>query len=281
MVQKFRSIPSLRTPPDFAASIEKHDIHLRAAIISEHKNCISSASEPFPMRKAFALLFLFSLTACTTTPSQTGGSNITLLLVALVLGAVIMYLVSRLYRKASLPVVRESSHTIVESMRRVFKVVFAEGQFNELYTFGETKKLLGFLPTTRKALVIIQAKVMIGYDFGKCVWEADEEAKTITLVTFPEPEIISIEPNYKYYNFEENIFNMMGGDDLNRIQVNGRKQVELAALNSHLPQIAADQMRLLLTEVVQGKQWNVQGVEKIKASVPPAIADKPADKPRL
>lgn len=219
------------------------------------------------MRKTVVLFILSSLTACTAIPVQQAGSNSTLLLlvVGLIVGGLMMFLIGKLYRKNSVPTVKESSHTVVESIRRVFKVVFAEGQFNELYTYGETKKLLGFLPTTKKALVIIQAKVMVGYDFAKVVWEANEEAKTIKLLQFPQPEIISIEPDYKYYDFDENIFNLLSGSDLNRIQKNGKKQVEQAALNSHLPSIAADQMRLLLTEVVQSKQWRLDGLEKISS----------------
>lgn len=221
------------------------------------------------MPKMAVLLLPLSLMACTAPPLQASGSGtLMLLLVGLVFGALVMFLLSRLYRKNSAPVAKESSHTIVESIRRVFKVVFAEGQFNELYTFEETKRLLGFLPTTRKALVIIEAKVMVGYDFSKCVWETDEQTKTIKMIQFPQPEIISIEPDYKYYNFDENIFNMMGGADLNRIQTNGKKQVERAALNSHLPTIAADQMRLLLSEMFQAKQWKVEGLEKIKVLPP-------------
>jgi hypothetical protein len=226
------------------------------------------------MRKMLLVFSLFGFTACTAGPVPVAGSNNTLLLlvIGLVLGAVVMFLLLKLYRRNSVPASRESSHTVVESIRRVFKVVFAEGQFNELYTFEETKKLFGFLPTTKKALVIIQAKVMVGYDFSKCVWEANEETKTIKLIRFPQPEIISIEPDYKYYDFDENIFNLMGGADLNRIQTNGKKQVEQAALNSHLPTIAADQMRLLLTEVVQNKRWRLEGLENVNSLPPSAPA---------
>lgn len=230
------------------------------------------------MDKILFIFLLLCLSACTDAPMQTAGSGSTLLLIAgLVLGAVVMYLFSRLYRKNSVPVVKETSHTVVESIQRVFKVVFAEGHFNELYTYGETKKLLGILPSTRKALVIIEAKVLVGYDFAKCVWQTDEESRTVKLIQFPEPEIISIEPDYKYYNFDENIFNMISGGDLNRIHKNGRKQVEQAALRSHLPKIAADQMRLLLSEVVQGKQWKIDGLEKISGFLP---ASKAADSER-
>jgi hypothetical protein len=212
------------------------------------------------------LLALFA-TGCATPVNASAAPDVMgLLVVGLALGAALMFLISRLIRSGKKQVVTESSHTIVESMRKVFKVVFAEGHFNELYNYEQSKKLFGFIPSKKGALVIIEAKVLVGYDFEKFVWETDEKTQTIKLVSFPAPQIISIEPNYKYYNFDENIFNLLGHDDLTRIQVNGKKQVELAAIKSHLPQIAADQMRTLLTEVVKSKNWRLENTDKIKES---------------
>ncbi|MGI8636502.1 MAG: DUF4230 domain-containing protein [Segetibacter sp.] len=188
---------------------------------------------------------------------------IPLLLIGLLLGALIAFLVLKLITKQNKSVVRESTHTVIESIRKVFKIVFAEGQLNELYNFEETKKLFGFLPSTKRALVIIEAKVLIGFDFEKCVWEADESNQKIKLISFPAPEILSIETDYKYYNFDEGIFNLLNREDLTRIQANGKKQVELAAIKSHLPKIAADQMRTILTEVVQSKNWQLEDSYKI------------------
>jgi xanthosine utilization system XapX-like protein len=206
--------------------------------------------------------FVYSTFFKRTTAPDTMG----LLVAGLVMGAVLMFLIWRLTGSAK-KVVKEDSHTVVESMRKVFKIVFAEGHFNELYNFEETKKLFGFIPSTKRALVIIQAKVLVGYNFEKCVWETDEVTKKIKLVSFPEPEIISIEPDYKYYNFDENIFNLLGREDLTRIQANGKKQVEQAAIQSHLPKIAAEQMRTLLTEVVQSRNWQLEDTYKITAGI--------------
>jgi hypothetical protein len=161
----------------------------------------------------------------------------------------------------------------VESMRRVFKIVFAEGHFNEIYTFEDTKKLFGFIPSTKRALVIIEAKVLVGYNFEKCKWEIDEKNQKLKILAFPEPEILSIEPEFKYYNFDENIFNLLSREDLTRIQTNGKKQVELAAIKSHLPRIAADQMRTLLLEVVQSKNWQIENIYKITESEAKLIED--------
>lgn len=210
----------------------------------------------------FIIGFFYS-TFFRPTVGAVGSNSMGLLLAGLILGAVIMLLVWKLINSGKKNITSENSHTVVESMRKVFKIVCAEGHFNELYNFEETKKLFGFIPSTRRALVIIEAKVLIGYDFEKCVWETDEVNQMIKLVSFPQPEIISTEADYKYYNFDENIFNMLGREDLTRIQANGKKQVESAAIKSHLPKIAADQMRMLLTEVVQSKNWQIEDTYKI------------------
>lgn len=218
---------------------------------------------------------LMTIIGCSPAYSQPAATNVTgLLIIGLVLGAVLMFLITRLLRPRKQAFAKENSHTIIESMRKVFKIVFVEGQFNELYTFEDTKKLFGFIPSTRRALVIIKAKVLVGYNFEKFVWETDEVNQKIRLISFPEPEILSVEPEYKYYNFDENIFNLLSRDDLTQIQANGKKQVELAAINSNLPKIAAEQMRTLLLEVIESKKWHLENIQTITAglknSIPPA-----------
>ena len=106
---------------------------------------------------------------------------------------------------------------------------------------------------------------MIGYDFEKCVWEKDEQNRKIKIISFPEPEILSLEPEFKYYYFEEDLFNLISREDLHRIQEAGKKQVMEAALNSGLTKIAADQMRTMLTEVITANRWGIEDVDKIKA----------------
>jgi hypothetical protein len=193
------------------------------------------------------------------------SNNIGLLIIGLLLGALIMFLLWKLWGAGRPRTIRESSHTVLESMRKVFKVVLSEGFFNELYNYEETKKLFRLIPSTKRALVIIQAKVLVGFDFEKCTWEVDEAQQKIRLLSFPDPEIVSIETDYKYYNFDEGIFNLLSREDLTRIQANGKKQVEAAALKSDLPRMAAEQMRTMLTEVVQSKQWQIENILKVTA----------------
>lgn len=210
----------------------------------------------------FLVFFLYQMTQSESINSM---MTILMLLLGLILGGVIAFLASK-KMTAQPPVITESSHTIAESMRKVFKVVAAEGHFNEIYNYEETTKLLNFIPSKKKALVIIQAKVLIGYDFEKFQWEVDEQNRKVKLLNFPAPEILSTETDYKYYNIEEQFFNLFSKDDLARIQQNGKRQVIEAAKKSHLPEVAAEQMRMLLTELLEGKNFLLENSAKISES---------------
>ena len=210
----------------------------------------------------FLGFFLYQMT------TAEGFSNMMLplmLMLGLILGGVIALLASRSL-KSEPPIITESSHTIAESMRKVFKVVSAEGHFNEIYNYEETTKLLNFIPSKKKALVIVQAKILVGYDFEKFKWEVDQENRKVRLLEFPAPEILSTETDYKYYNIEEQFFNLFSKDDLARIQQNGKRQVIEAAKKSHLPEVAAEQMRMLLTELLDTKNFVLENPSKITES---------------
>lgn len=190
---------------------------------------------------------------------------ILMLLLGLILGGIIAFLASK--KLSSSPaVITESSHTVAESMRKVFKIVSAEGHFNEIYNYEESSKIFNFIPSKKKALVIVQAKVLVGYDFEKFQWEIDEQNRSVKLLYFPAPEIISTETDYKYYNIEEQFFNLFSKDDLSKVQQNGKKQVIEAAKKSHLPEVAAEQMRTLLTELLAGKDFVLDNPAKISES---------------
>ncbi len=69
-----------------------------------------------------------------------------------------------------------------------------------------------------------------------------------------------------YYNIEEQFFNLFSKDDLAKIQQNGKKQIVEAAKKSHLPQVAAEQMRTLLTELLEVKSIGLMNASAISES---------------
>jgi preprotein translocase subunit YajC len=156
------------------------------------------------------------------------------------------------------------SHTMVNSLERVFKVVTAEGQFTDIVDFEDKNVKLPLLRGTKKALVIVKAKVQMGYDFKKIEWEGDEVSKKLKLKSFPPPEILSISPEIKYYNLENGLFNKFKNEDLNAIQSQCIEHITQSALESNLPQLASQQAKFLLTEMAEVNKWELKGLESLK-----------------
>lgn len=213
----------------------------------------------------FAIGIFYSLFFKPQVSGGVGGNNVIILLVlGLILGALFMFLIFKASKAAkTTTTVTESSHTIVESMKKVFKIVCAEGYFSEIYDYKNSKKYFSFIPAYKRALVVVKAKALIGFDFEKFVWETDEANRKVRLVSFPEPELLSIDTDYNYYSIEEEILYKFNTEDFKNIQTNAKKQIEEAALKSDLSKIAAEQMRTLLTEVIVSKDWQLEGHEKL------------------
>ena len=195
------------------------------------------------------------------------GSNpnvIGIIVISLVIGAIFTYLSLQLRQaRNSTATTKTSSHTVIESIKRVFKIVVAEGQMNEIFNYENTIKLLKVIPSTKKALVIVRANVFIGYDVNKCKWEIDEEKRVIKLISFPKPEILSLETDFNYYYFEDDLFNFISRKDLQEIQYLAKEQVKKSVLQSDLLKIASEQMKLLLGEVTTLNNWQIENVALI------------------
>jgi hypothetical protein len=148
-------------------------------------------------------------------------------------------------------------------VERVFKIILVEWFFAEIYDYRQTQRFLEFIPVTKKALLIVNAKVMVGYDFKKVRLEIDESSNEIRIVEFPAPEILSIDPEVKYYNVEDNILNKFSTEDLTRIQQEAKSIILERAMQSDLPHIAQNQVRTLLLELGELRNWKLSGVDKL------------------
>src|SRR5690554_5599494 len=213
-------------------------------------------------------------------PQYGSNTNITgIIIISLMIGALITYLSLQL-RKArnNSESIKTSSYTVIESIKRVFKIVVAEGQMNEIFNYENTKKLLKVIPSTKKALVIVRAKALIGYDINKCKWEIDDVNKKIRLINFPKPEILSLDTDFNYYYFEDDLFNFISRKDLQEIQYLAKEQINNSVLQSDLLKIAADQMKLLLGEVITVNNWEIENIALIDDYSYPKIEEVEKEK---
>ncbi|MFH6602484.1 DUF4230 domain-containing protein [Maribacter algicola] len=185
-----------------------------------------------------------------------------LLVIGFILGAIIMYwLFSRFRSKQQKERTNEQSVILLEKIRSVCKLISVEGDFAEIYSYENTKDLfMNLFAGRKKALVIINAKTHIGYDFRKIEMRADTDKKKIILTHFPQPEVLSIEPHLKFYDIKNSMFNTFSSDDLTNLNKEARQHIMDKIPKSGLMETAkkeALEAVLLIEKIAETIGWKL------------------------
>jgi hypothetical protein len=139
--------------------------------------------------------------------------------------------------KESEAILKENSMLIQERIANVSKLIVTEGHFAEVYNYKDSKELFGPLLTAdKKALVVVNAAVTIGYDLSKIEFTVDEEKRTLHIDKIPEPEI-TLNPDFEYYDVTADYLNPFEAKDYNAIKNNVKasllKKVEASTLKTN------------------------------------------------
>jgi len=150
-----------------------------------------------------------------------------MLIIGFILGAIVMYwLFSRFRRKQRKERTKEQSVILLEKIRSVCKLISVEGDFAEIYSYENTKDVfMNLFAGKKKALIIINARTHIGYDFKKIEMNAEVDKKEIVLTRFPEPEVLSIEPHLKFYDIKNSVFNSFSSEDMTNLNKEARQHI--------------------------------------------------------
>lgn len=136
----------------------------------------------------------------------------------------------------------QSSDLILDQINNVGKLIVTEGHFSEVITYKDAKKMyLDILTAKKKAIVVVNAEVTIGYDLKKIEHIIDNDTKTLTITNIPEAEI-KINPDIKYHDLEEDFFNPFTPEDHNLIKEQVRKQLNKKIAASSLTSNAKNRL---------------------------------------
>ena len=127
---------------------------------------------------------------------------IAIIFVAAVLGAWWIGLKTNMFQKHQ----EESATVMLNKIEKVVKLVAVEGNISEIYDYKDYYSF-DIAPFRKKALVRVNAKVSAGYNFEKMEVIIDEEARIITIINFPDAEILSIDHDLDYYDISQGTFN--------------------------------------------------------------------------
>lgn len=118
-----------------------------------------------------------------------------------------------------------SSALIQQEINNVSKLIVSEGNFAQVYTFEDSENFLfDFFSSKKTAVVIVNAKVTVGYDLKQITTAIDEESKTITLSNLPKAEV-NIYPELDFYDISNGYLNTFNAQDYNKIKQEATKTI--------------------------------------------------------
>ncbi|HKJ49386.1 MAG TPA: DUF4230 domain-containing protein [Christiangramia sp.] len=150
-----------------------------------------------------------------------------LLFIGLAVGAVAAYFIFAAFNKErSKSKTNEQSVVLMDKIKSVCKFISIEGDFSEIYHYENMKeKYLSLVLGKKKAIVLVNAKAHIGFDLSKIQMQSDNEHKKIILTNFPQPELLTIETDFKYYDKREGWANPFTTSDLTDINRDAKKAI--------------------------------------------------------
>jgi len=115
---------------------------------------------------------------------------------------------------------------MLDKIKRVCKFITVEGDFAEIYHYEDVKeKFLKLISSRKKALVVINAKAHVGFDFSKVRLTSNPKTKSVILTHFPQPEVLSIESDINYYDKTDGMFNKFEASDLTELHTKAKAHI--------------------------------------------------------
>ncbi len=184
------------------------------------------------------------------------------IVLGLLLGAIFMFWTYTYFRKKKSKELTEHQSTILlQKIRSVCKLMTIEGDFAEIYRYENTRQhFMSLLSSKKKALIVINAKAQIGFDLKKVQMRADNEKKKIIMTNFPEPEVLSIEPELEFYDIKNGLFNSFRPKDLTTLNKEAKAHIREKIPESGLMETAkreALEAVLLIEQIVETIGWKL------------------------
>ena len=205
-------------------------------------------------------------------------------LLGLFLGAIVTYWVMRYIKVQNRKdLTNAQSAILMEKIRKVWKLISVEGEFAEIYHYENTKeRFMSMVSSKKKAILLINAKAYVGFDLSRIRMEAITEKKVIRLTDFPDPEILSLETDLKYYDKKDGLFNKFDSTDLTELNSQAKEFVLQKIPESGLFDTARSEALeavLLIQNIVETIGWTMDYQDLLLAKS--SKGELPGEVPKL
>jgi hypothetical protein len=165
------------------------------------------------------------------------------------------------YKNQQQRIAESQSHVLLEKIKQVSKLITVEGEFSEIFTHRNARNLFFNLwQTEKKALLIVKAKVLVGFDLTKININIDTKNKVVKLSHFPDPEILSIDNDLEYYDVQKGMINQFSDNDLTELNKKSKDFIREKVKRSHLFKIARNQANdtiQLIRQLIDSVGWQL------------------------
>lgn len=183
-------------------------------------------------------------------------------LLGLILGSILMYWIYSYYRKLKgRERIERQSTVLLERIKSVCQLITIEGEFAEIYNYESKRdRFMSLISSRKRALIVINAKARIGYDLKKIILDSDPDTKRIILKNFPQPEILSVEPDLEFYDIKNGLFNRFTPKDLTAVNKEAKDVIMEKIPQSGIMETArreALEAVLLIEKLVETIGWKL------------------------
>lgn len=150
----------------------------------------------------------------------------------------------------------EKSHSlndttiVLEKIKEVFKLVFVEASFNELYSHKQYN-WFDISPLRKSAIIRIQATVTAGVNMDSAKIIIEEKDKIIHLSFDHQASILHIDHSLDYYDLQQGSFNSFSSKELTDLQTKAKELIREKASQSELIQKAGDKRDIMISTLKQ------------------------------
>lgn len=169
-------------------------------------------------------------------------------LIFLILILLVVFFGYQYFKPDNKEIIEYETNLIQQEIKNVGKLIVTEGHFAEVLTYKNSQETyIPGLTFDKKALVVINADITIGFDLSQIKYEINETNKILAITHIPKEEI-KITPDIKYYNTESSTFNEFTGNDYNKINKIARENLQKKIENSSLKANAQNRLLSELTK---------------------------------
>lgn len=186
----------------------------------------------------------------------------TLILLGIILGiAAGIASTSYYYKQKNNKYQKEQSVILLNRIKQVLKLITVEGEFSEIFTHRDGKNVFfNLVQREKKAILIIKAKVMVGFNLSLINIDINSQNKKVKLSQFPQPEIVSIDTDLEYYDIQKGIINKLSENDLTEINKKSKDFIREKVAQSDLFIIAQNQANdtiLFIKQLIESIGWEI------------------------